>query len=556
MNKKIKISILTGTLVLAVMISCKDEFLTYGPKGVVSEAQLTTKFSADKLLVSAYRTLNGTNVGAWYTSPMNWVWGSVRSGESYKGSEAGDQNQLNPIERYESIANNASVQAKWDACYDGVWQSNLAIRAANEATDLSENERTQVLAEARFLRGFHHFEAKRTFDNVPYVDETKVSEVELQSVKNDVDIYPQIEADLQFAYDNLPPTQPQVGRVNKWAAGAFLAKALLYQKKYAAAKAVFDVLIASGTNNAGVKYALLPKFSEVFRGANEHSSEVVFGVETIIGDNTGGANSTLDAELTNPHNSGPGGCCGFYQPSQSFANSFKTVGGLPDPNPHADPINQQESDPTNFPYRGELDPRIDHTVGRVGIQYLDWGPASASWIRFVSFGGPFLPKKNVHTSAELGTYQAPGPWGQSQSGRNILVMRYSDMLLMAAECEVEVGSLAKATEYVNMIRTRAANAADFVDATTAYTISNYPPFTDKATALAAIKKERLLELGMEGHRMFDLVRWGDAEAEINAYIAREQATRTHLKDASFDAEDLYLPIPQFAISRSNGALTD
>jgi hypothetical protein len=97
-----------------------------------------------------------------------------------------------------------------------------------------------VEAQARFIRGFHHFEARRLFGRVPFVDEKAQTTAELRAFKNDTDIYPQIEADLKFAYDNLPEKQAQIGRVNKWAAGAFLAKAMLYQKRYAEAKTIFD----------------------------------------------------------------------------------------------------------------------------------------------------------------------------------------------------------------------------------------------------------------------------------------------------------------------------
>ncbi|HEY0654679.1 MAG TPA: RagB/SusD family nutrient uptake outer membrane protein, partial [Chryseosolibacter sp.] len=138
----------------------------------------------------------------------------------------------------------------------------------------------------------------------------------------------------------------------------------------------------------------------------------------------------------------------------------------------------------------------------------------------------------------------------------------ADLLLMAAECEVEVGSLTTATNYVNMVRTRAANSADFVkNATTnlpeaTYVITNYPVFADKATATAAIRHERLIELAMEGHRFYDLVRWGIADPVLDAKIARESAKRTHLAGASFDAPaDLYLPIPESVISQSKGNLT-
>jgi starch-binding outer membrane protein, SusD/RagB family len=563
MKNKLRITaILTATLVAGSSIySCKEEFLERAPLGAISENALANAAGVNGALIQTYRTLRGANVAAWYTSPMNWVWGSVRSEEAYKGSESSDQNQLNPIERYEALGNNSAINDKWNALFDGIGMANTTLRLLVQAKDLTPEQALQIEAETKFIRGFHHFEAKRNFNRVPYVDEKVITTEQYRALKNDTDIYPQIEADLQFAYDNLTETKGDKGRVNKWAAGAFLAKAKLYQKKYGEAKALFDVIIASGKTSAGDKYGLLDKFSSVFRGANENSKEVIFGVQVTVGDGTGGANSNLETELPNPHNDGPAGCCGFFQPSQTLVNNFKTAGGLPLADPNAVNVANHESNPTAFPDRGTFDPRLDHTVGRVGVEYFDWGQAKPSWIRNLPNGGPWLPKKLNHTKAEMGSYQIAGGWGQGNSGRNILVMRFADLLLMAAEAEVEAGTLAKATEYVNLVRARAANPADFLRSSTGaleanYAVSQYGTFGSKDAANTAIRNERLYELALEGHRFFDLVRWGIAEPVLDAFIARESVIRTHLKGADFNpSEDSYLPIPEYAKSQSGGNIT-
>jgi starch-binding outer membrane protein, SusD/RagB family len=566
MKNKIKISILTASLIAASTVySCKEEFLDRKPLGAIAETSLSNAAGVNGSLIQAYRTLTGANVAAWYTNAYNWVFGSVRSEEAYKGSEASDQGDLNPIERYEVLPGNPVLTNKWSSVYDGIGMANATLRLLPLAKDLTADQALQIEAEAKFIRGFHHFEGKRNFNKVPYVDETITTTEQFQALKNDGDIYPQIEADLKFAFDNLTPTKSEKGRVNKWAAGAFLAKAYLYQKKYTEAKALFDNLIANGVTSAGEKYGLLDKFSDVFKGDFENSKEVIFGIQMTVGDGTGGNNGNLESELPNPHNDGPGGCCGFFQPSQSLANLFRnTPAGLPiattGGDPHATPALNHESNAATAPDRGTFDPRFDHTVGRVGIQFLDWGLAKSSWIRNMPNGGPWMPKKNIFYQTERGKYQTAGGWGQSRTGKNVLVMRFADLLLMAAECEVEVGSLATATSYVNMIRTRAANAADFVNVggvpEAAYVIANYATFPDKPTATAAIRHERLIELAMEGHRFYDLVRWGTADAVLDAFVARESSKRTHLAGASFDAPtDLYLPIPESVISQSKGNLT-
>jgi hypothetical protein len=561
MKNKFKIILSVATVFFISVVSCQDEFLDRKPLGAISEDAIANKAGVEGSLIVAYRTLGGSNIAGWYTSPMNWVWGGVRSDDAYKGTEASDQgSEINPVERFEVLPNSSSVSSKWRAVYDGIGMANVVLRQLAKATDINEADKKRIIAEARFLRGFHHFEAKRTFNNIPYVDEKIQTTDEYKSLVNTASVWPQIEADLKTAYDNLPNIQAQKGRVNKWAAGAIYGKALLYQNKFTEAKAVFDQVIANGTTNNGEKFGLLSDFKDVFRGQFENSKEILFSIQYTVGDGTGGANSNKDAELTNPHNDGPVGCCGFYQPSQSLVNSFKTDKGLPLFTSYNNTdIKNHESNPSNFVDDSELDPRVDFTVGRVGIPYKDYGTAKASWIRNLANGGPWLPNKHIQWKDEVGTYFVSGGWGQGQLGKNQTIIRYADLILMAAECEVEVGSLTKAQDYVNLVRERAAKSSTVMDGSKPaanYNISTYSgTWTDKAEARTAVRFERQLELAMEGHRFYDLVRYGIADAVINAFTAKESKIRTHLAGSTFrKGKDEYLPIPEFVINQSGGTI--
>ena len=556
MKKRIKIVLITVGLASFVTYSCKESFLERPPLGAISETSLANSAGVNGALISTYRTLTGSNVANWYTSPMNWVWGGVRSDDAYKGTESSDQGQLNPIERFEVLPNNGSVGDKWLACYDGIGMANTTLRLLAQAKDIPDAQKKQIEAETRFIRAYHHFEAKRVFNNVPFVDEKAMSSADFKALTNDKNIYPTIEAEFKFAFDNLPNTQAQIGRVNKWAAGAFLAKVFMYQSKFAEAKVLYDQIIASGTTSGGQKYGLLPNYGDVFKGDFENSQEIVFSIQYTVGDGTGGANSNKDGELTNPHNDGPVGCCGFYQPAQTLVNAFKTgADGLPMSNFNATDVKNHENSPTDFPDRGRFDPRLDHTLGRVGVPFLDWGNASSSWIRNLANGGPYMPKKHIQAKSEVGKYFVSGGWGQGQSGKNQLTMRFSDLLLMAAECEVEVGTLAKAQEYVNRVRNRAKTGMVVMDGTRPaanYVVNPYStPWTDKAVSRNAVRFERFIELGMEGHRFFDLVRWGIADQVKNEFFGREGRVRTHLAGARFTkGKDEYLPIPESVIAQS------
>ena len=560
---KYKHKIITATVALSSLVaySCKDSFLDQGPLGAILPESLANNIGVNGLLISSYKTLTGSNVGNWYTSPMNWAWGGVRADDAYKGTEASDQNQLNPIERFEVLPDNGSISDKWRACYDGIGVCNVTLRALKAAKDVPVADLKRIEGELRFLRAYHHFEARRVFKTVAFVDEKPILAAEFKAIKNDVDIYPQIETELKFAFDNLPEKQTQIGRINKWAAGAILGKVYLYQNKFAEAKAIFDQVLTNGVTNKGEKYGLLDNYADVFKGDFENSRESIFAVQYTVGDGTGGANANKDAELTNPHNDGPGGCCGFYQPSQTFANSFKTdANGLPLLTTFNNvDVKNHESDPTDFPDKGQFDPRIDWSIGRVGIPYLDFGVAKTSWIRNLANGGPFIPKKFIQFKSEVGKYYVAGGWGQAQSGKNIYIMRTADLLLMAAEAEIEVGDMNKAREYVNRVRTRAAAPSGFVMDDAGKPAGNYvvkqytTPWTDKVVARLATRHERLIELGMEGHRFFDLVRWGISQSTISAYLTKESVKRSHLKDAKFaSVKDDYLPIPQFVINQSGG----
>ena len=164
-------------------------------------------------------------------------------------------------------------------------------------------------------------------------------------------------------------------------------------------------------------------------------------------------------------------------------------------------------------------------------------------------------------------------WSPDATANNVNLIRFADVLLWAAEVEIEIGNLNQAEEYVNRIRNRASDPSGWVhtyidpaDPSKGFTnipaahyyIMPYPDgyFTGKGQDFArkAVRYERMLELGMEGHRFFDLVRWGIADTEINAYLQKEKKLRSYLNDATFrkDCNEVF-PIPQMEIDLSAGA---
>jgi hypothetical protein len=269
-------------------------------------------------------------------------------------------------------------------------------------------------------------------------------------------------------------------------------------------------------------------------------------------------------------------------------NHFKTnpVTGLPDVYHFndADVKNDEGtlSSESFTPYTGTLDPRLDWTVGRRGIPYLDWDiNPGMDWVRNQPNGGPYLPIKNVWYKKNVDQYTNANnlQWGERNlTANNVNLIRFADVILWAAEAEVEIGSLDKAEDYVNMIRNRMAdhhegwvhkyldnnnpqNGTYTDDAHLAanYFIKPYPNgyFSAKGQEFArkAVQFERTLELAMEGHRFFDLVRWRIASTEINTYLQKEKNLRNYLNGAVFTPnKNEYFPIPQSEIDKSAGTL--
>jgi hypothetical protein len=556
-------------IAIASITACK-KFLTPPLKGIYDASQLANKKGVDGLLITAYSTLDG-RPGGISEGASNWEWGSMAGGDAYKGTEFTDRVDDNPIMRFELTPASPLVLAKWDATYDGIGQANNVLKIMALATDMTAADKKQVEGEARFIRAHHHFEAVKMWGKVPYIDE---STTDFKGGTNTTDIWPKIEADLQFAYTNLDEVKANKGRVNKWAAACMLAKAYMFEKKFTEAKALFTTIIVQGKNSQGVAYALMPNYQDNFRVSKENNAETVLSVQASYGDGST-TNGNYDNILNYPHGGGskPGGCCGFFQPSQNLVNSFKTdATGLPLPDTYnASNVTSDEallsSDPGFVPYAGNLDPRLDWTVGRRGVPYHDWGNhPGRDWIRDVTYGGPYSPKKNTYFKSEEGATGGKVGWGFSSNSLNYVIMRFADVLLMAAEAEIEAtgGSLATARTYINLVRARAAafapsNTGTFaqtsVSATYAtYNVGQYGAFGNQADARKAVRFERKLELGMEGHRFFDLVRWGTAATEITAYLAVEATRRpTTLAAGTFTApKHNYFPIPSAVVTNIPG----
>ncbi|MBB4080178.1 hypothetical protein GGR28_002808 [Lewinella aquimaris] len=564
-------SIALGALLLGgLLFTCKDEFLEVAPRGALAPSVLATKAGVEGVVLGAYAQLGGR--GNYFGGASNWANGSIQGGDANKGTEDGDFSDINDLVRYSLNPTSRIPSDRWNGLFEGVARSNQALTLLAAAVDdplLRESDATRLEGEARFLRAHYYFQLQISFDQAPFLTPGLTVEEQQQVVSSSN--WDKIEADFQYAYDNLPEVMADAGRANKWAAGAYLGKTLLYQGKWEPAKALLQNVVDNGQTANGQEYGLLDNYADAFNAEFDNSQESVFAVQAAA--NSGTTNvANPDFVLNFPHNtgsSGPGNCCGFFQPTFDIANSFRTNSGLPFlDNSYNSEANRLKTDfgveggDAYTPGNEEVDPRLDHSVGRRGIPYLGWGPHPGKfWIRLQSNGGPYSPKKFVYYASQEGSFTDGTSWTRGYGSMNYNIIRFSDLLLMLAEAKIETGDLAGGLELINQVRARAGNSASILkkdDGSEAanYNIAQYSSFASADEARTALHFERKLELSGEGHRFFDLRRWGKAESELDRIIAFEkQFLPGPYGGADFTTpQDLFYPIPQSQIDLQGSAV--
>ena len=562
--KNLKTLFVASFAIFAFTVACDDEFLTKEPQASLSGPALANADGVEGKLISAYSTLSGYGMdggGTWYYSTWAWIFGSISSDDALKGTDAGDQPEHSFIESYDFNTFNVHNRDKWRSGYWGAARANDVILSAEAAEDLTATRKAEIIAEAKFIRGWQHFEMQKMYRTPKYVGSENFSldNLDASKVPNTGKIWSQIEQDFSDAASALPATQGQIGRATSWAAKAYLAKAKIYQSDWAGAEPILMDIINNGP------FELVEKFEDNYLVATRNNKESIFEVQYAVSSADANA-SNAEIGLAHPYIA-PWGCCGFLQAPQDLVDFFQTdANGLPlldeswktnhITNPTGDNIGQPIGDPS-------VDPRLDHTVGRPGILYKNHHIMQVDYIRDLTYAGPYFSKKHVAEPEGFGV----GGWG-NLSANNFRIMRLGHVILWAAEAKVELGKLEEARALVNRLRARAANPDGFVPGATQgatrpeYTLTGSPganynvgeytaAWTSQATARTAVRYETRLETAMEGNRFFDLQRWGVQSEVLNDYLARESKYRTYLQGKKFTApKNEFYPIPTYAIDRS------
>ena len=569
---KTKIFFLSALLPL--FASCSHFLEEQVPQATLTQDEVKEPKYIDNVLISAYAGL--VAIEDMNASFSLWNY-DTRSDDAYVGgAEFSDGEPFHRLEKGTGIlTTDWNFGSIWGKLYNYLSRVSLSldVLAAADQGNATIQQRT---AEMKFLRAYGHFQLKRLFKKIPFVNKPNMTEEDYNNITNteytNDEGWQQIINDLEEAYAVLPATQTDKGRPTKAAAAAFLAKVYLYKayhqddaKSHKVTSINADDLqkVVEYTNLAlytSAGYGLEVDMHNNFRPEEqyENGKEAIWSIQYSKNDGTTWGNLNFSNRLIVPcipkvHDSGND----FYKPSHNLVNAYRTnSNGLPLLDNFNDVDYAVGSNET-------VDPRLFITVGMPGTPYMYntnfmmsetnvWSRSGGTYGYFVSL------KQNVDPSqSDIYLFNCDNQWASSM---NRIVFRYADVLLMRAEALAQLGQTPEAIQLVNQVRDRAAKMA--TSSVVAgyptkygvhYAVGKYNGSYSKDDAMKIIKMERRLELAMESERFFDLVRWGDAATVINKFYTTEGQKMNFLAGSQFTAEkNEYLPIPYEQVAASNG----
>jgi starch-binding outer membrane protein, SusD/RagB family len=553
-----------SSLLAMSVLSCGGGNLDVPPKAVLTEEQVTSAENIDGLVIAAYSYLGNDH----YTSPMFlWPTGNLRAGDAHKGG-----NGPSDIFAYHALSMFAPLvpdmesfppdlidlnDKKWTRNYTGISRANAGLQVIAKAGISAIPNAQEKQAELRFIRSIFYFDLKIHHKHIPWIDENMTQEEILATTNVDLtdqQLWDKIADDFRFASQNLPDVQQDVGRASALSAKAYLAKTLLYQAymqndthevvSIDSDKLNEVVALVSEIEASGV-YGLLDDYGNNFQAAFDNSKESVFAIQRSLNDGSPDGRGSWSTALNAPQ-AGGFGCCGFHVPTDNFVNAFKTGNnGLP--------LFTSFNDANYNMLTDQVDPRLDHTVAMEGKPFK-YDPTlihgGDSWARAPGIYGNFNSMKELeHPDCDCRGENGPFPI----FSMNTVLVRYADVLLWKAEALIQLDRYEEALPIINRLRTRAANSTGMLNNASIYNIKPYSSFASKEEAFNALRWERRLELGLEGHRFFDLVRWGVAKETLDAYFDVERTRKPYLEEAAFTkGKHEYLPIPNQQINLSGG----
>lgn len=464
MKRKI-ITAIAAFSIFSITLSCGDDFVEVdAPYSITAENYFNSEADYNNALIGAYDLLHATYA--------NVILGEIASDNTYAGGEsANDVVGWQQIDMMTHTSNNANLKNIWDWMFAGVNRANYILEFKDK-TDFAGKE--QIIAEARFLRAYYQFELVKWFGGIPMKGDTrfKLGDEKTITRSSAEEVYAVIESDLQYAIEHLNPVAPQVGRATKGAAQALLGKAYLYQNKLPEAATTLEQVINDG------RYSLVEDYNSIFENEGENGPESVFEVQ--YSEAQGASFDCLQCVEGNVA-VGFSGPRNYTGPDFTSGFSFNI------------PVEESEN------LFEEGDRREDVTLLNMAEWSAETGATyGAGYHDTGLFNRKYIPRTRA-TGAQ-GDLNLTNP-------NNYRAIRYSDVLLMAAEAFSRNGDNAKGQLYLNLVRARAFGSHDMDIHLTGQDLTN------------AIWEERRRELFGEGHRFFDLVRTGRADDEIEGFVA-------------------------------------
>ena len=554
--------------------SCSSFLDDQVPQGTLTQDEVKDPKYVDNVILSAYAGL--VTIEDMNSSFSLWNY-DTRSDDAYVGgANENDGAEFHVMEKAKGIMTTDWPYSDiWNRFYKYLSRVSLSLDMLSEA-DQGNATIQQRTAEMKFLRAYGHFQLKRLFKNIPFVNRLHMTEDDYNNLSNteytNDEGWQQIINDLEDAYKVLPQTQKEKGRPTKAAAAAFLAKVYLYKAYHqddtkshrvtsineAELKKVIEYTDPSNYSGYGLESDLHNNFrpEEQF----ENGKEAIWSIQYSKNDGTTYGNLNFAYRLIVPCVQGIlDSGCDFYKPSLNLVNAYRT---------NADGLPLVDATAADYEVGSSqtVDPRLFETVGVPGTPYMfndnfmmsktkNWGRGNGDYGYNVSL------KHNVDPALlDIYLFNADN---QLASSMNRIVFRYADVLLMRAEAYAQLGQTGQAIDLVNQVRDRAIGLvnASVVSRYASkfnvhYAIKRYNGTYSKEEAINIVKTERRLELAMESERFFDLVRWGDAAQVINKFYNEESKKLNFLSGAQFTADkNEYLPIPDKQYSASNGHYT-
>ena len=498
--------------------SCNDWLLESTPGITKTEDFFTSAETALQNVNAAYVPMAWEYNQTYYPE---WFIGDVCSDDALKGGQSiGDMAAVYDLENFKINTNNIFLLDTYRGLYQGVARSNLVIEQVGKMhvnEDLSLRLKNRILGEAYFLRALYYFRLVRIFGGVPKIDFVVDSSNNWKNPRaTKEEIFEFIIQDLKIAEKMLwqkseyPKTD--LGRATKGAAQAMLLKSNLYIHNYSEAKSWGDSIFKYQ------EYSLCSNYADNFTLEGENGPESVFEIQYMndptsdYGDGNGFTRGTFTIILTRSRSSRLGGGWGFNKPTQNLYDAYETD-----------------------------DPRRDITILNPTDEEIE-NPSQEIYL-----GSPYL--NNKYSMLDENRYPISLAH-QTRGELNNKVIRYSDVLLMYAEACCETGDLELAKSALEKVRKRARHNNTSILLSFPY--GNYKD--NKEDLIDAIRKERRLELAMEGHRWFDLCRWGIAKKVIDAYLSTE-TDEVKKESASFiEGKHELFPIPVQEIELDNSLI--